>query len=216
MAPLSISGNSTVSKGARRGFLPFCRLLPRALVVALCVGTAGEAAGGDLVGRVSAGGRPVHEAVQFVDELRQPPVSDRAVMDQRKRTFIPHVMVVQLGTRVDFPNSDTIFHNVFSTREGKPFDLGLYPVGSTRRVVFRQPGLIRIFCNIHSNMSAFIWVVENRFFARTDRSGRFRIRGVPPGPRVVRVWHERLGTRRVPVNVPADGTVSLNVSLDSS
>jgi plastocyanin len=177
------------------------------------VAVAGPGHAGDLVGKVTARGRPVRQAVLFVEELRQPPVSARRVMDQKNRTFIPHVMAVQLGTRVEFPNSDTIYHNVFSTREGKPFDLGLYPVGKTQVVHFQQPGLIRLFCNIHSNMSAFIWVIENSYFDVTDGSGRFRIPRVPGGARVVRVWHERLGSRRVPLQVSEDGEVAVNIQL---
>src|SRR5205085_10932427 len=133
--------------------------------------------------------------------------SARAVMDQRNRTFIPHVMAVQVGTQVQFPNHDTVFHNVFSYREGKRFDLGLYPVGKTRIVTFDRPGLVRIFCNIHSNMSAFLWVLENSYFAVTDRSGQFRIDDVPAGERVVRVWHERLGSRLLGARVPLVGAV---------
>jgi plastocyanin len=171
--------------------------------------------GGELSGQVTAGGRPVREAVVYVDELRTGRADRRARMDQVNRTFIPHVMAVQFGTRVDFPNHDTVFHNVFSFREGKRFDLGLYPVGTTRPVYFDQPGLVRIFCNIHSNMSAFIWVLENPYFFVTDRSGRFRITNVPAGERVVRVWHERLGTRRLSVRVPREGEVPLEVPLDS-
>jgi hypothetical protein len=108
-----------------------------------------------------------------------------------------------------------VFHNVFSFREGKRFDLGLYPVGSTKPVYFDRPGLVRIFCNIHSNMSAFIWVLENPYFGVTDQSGRFRIPNVPAGERVVRVWHEKLGTRRLSVHVPRDGEAPLEVKLDS-
>jgi plastocyanin len=170
---------------------------------------------GELTGQVTAGGHPVREAVVYVDELRTGPAERRARMDQKNRTFIPHVLAVQLGTRVDFPNSDTVFHNVFSFREGKRFDLGLYPVGKTRVVTFDRPGLVRIFCNIHSNMSAFIWVLENPYFTVTDGSGRFRIPNVPAGERIVRVWHERLGTRRLTVRVPRDGEVPLEMSLDS-
>jgi plastocyanin len=175
-----------------------------------------QAHAGDLVGRVTAHGRPVRDAVLFVDDLRAPRVRDRKVMDQRNRTFLPHVMAVQLGTRVDFPNSDTVFHNVFSFREGKRFDLPLYPVGATRPVTFDQPGLVRIFCNIHSNMSAFIWVVENPYFAVTDRDGRFRIAGVPAGAHGLRVWHERLGSRRLALNVPRDEALPLEVTLGTS
>ena len=132
---------------------PLLRLL--AVLLLLDAGCLAASAG-DLSGRVTAGGRPVRDAVVFVEDLRTAPVERRAVLDQYNRTFVPHVMVVQAGTRVDFPNHDTVFHNVFSYREGKRFDLGLYPVGKIRVQRFDQPGLMRIFCNIHSNMSAFI------------------------------------------------------------
>jgi plastocyanin len=185
------------------------------LALALVLYLAGAARAGELVGQVTAGGRPVREAVVYVDEIRTGPTARHARMEQKNRTFIPHVLAVQLGTRVDFPNDDTVFHNVFSFREGKRFDLGLYPVGTTRPVSFDRPGLVRIFCNIHSNMSAFIWVLENPYFAVTDRSGRFRIPNVPAGERVVRVWHEKLGTRRLSVHVPRDGEAPLEVKLDA-
>jgi len=201
----------------RFGFSPSLRVARCApLIGALLLAASQHVTAGELIGQVTSRGRPVRQAVLFVEELREPPVHERAIMDQRNRTFIPHVMVVQVGTRVEFPNNDTVYHNVFSTRDGKPFDLGLYPVGRTREVVFRQPGLIRLFCNIHSNMSASIWVVENSHFAVTDRAGRFRISGVPDGTRVMRVWHERLGTRRLSTTVPAEGTLSLEVKLGPS
>lgn len=195
-------------RGTRSGG-PFLR----AFVVLLVLRAGSGARAGELTGQVTAGGRAVRQAVVFVDEIRTAPVGHRAMMDQRNRTFIPHVMAVQVGTHVAFPNHDTVFHNVFSFREGKRFDLGLYPVGTTKIVDFNQPGLVRIFCNIHSNMSAFIWVLENPYFAVTDASGGFRIAGVPAGDRVVRVWHERLGTHRLSVRVPREGEVTLPVSL---
>src|SRR5438874_726505 len=162
-------------------------LFQRSLGLALLLSANCLAArAGDLAGRVTSSGRPVRDAVVFVDDLRTPPAERRAKLDQYNRTFVPHVLVVQAGARVDFPNNDTVYHNVFSYREGKRFDLGLYPVGTMRVVNFDQPGLVRIFCNIHSNMSAFIWVLENPYFAVTDRSGRFRIPNVPAGEQVVR------------------------------
>lgn len=191
-------------------------LLRCALIAALALGSGCLVAyAGELAGRVTDGGRPVRDAVLFVEGLRTAPVDRRAVLDQYNRTFVPHVMVVQLGTRIEFPNHDTVFHNVFSYREGKRFDLGLYPVGTSRLQKFDQPGLVRIFCNIHSNMSAFLWVVENPYFAKTDKAGRFRITGVPAGQRSIRVWHERLGTRRLAVAVPREGTAALDVSMDA-
>lgn len=208
---------SFVGRGQRGirldGRLPSMLLL-LGLIAATILAAPGRARAGALVGRVTSGGRPVRDAVVFVEQLHTPPVDGRRVMDQRHRTFIPHVMAIQLGTKVEFPNHDTVFHNVFSYREGKRFDLGLYPVGTSQEVNFDRPGLVRIFCNIHSNMSAFIWVVDNPYFAMTDGSGRFRIAGVPAGERKIRVWHERAGSRLVSVTVPSQGSTSLEVSLD--
>src|SRR3954453_12902178 len=184
------------------------------VVLLLAAGYPGARAA-DLTGRVTDGGRPVRDAVLFVESLRTAPVEHRAVLDQYNRTFVPHVLVVQLGTLIEFPNHDTVFHNVFSYREGKRFDLGLYPVGATRLQKFDQPGLVRIFCNIHSNMSAFLWVVENPYFAKTDKAGHFRLTGVPSGQRSIRIWHERLGTRRLSVAIPREGTATLDVSMDA-
>ena len=114
-----------------------------ALAAVLLLGPPSRARAGELTGQVTtAGGHPVREAVIFVDQIRTGPSAGRRLMDQRNRTFIPHVMAVQLGTRVEFPNHDTVFHNVFSYREGKRFDLGLYPVGTMRVVNFDQPGLV--------------------------------------------------------------------------
>src|SRR5947209_17701907 len=156
------------------------KLLQRSFSLALFLSAnCLTARAGDLAGRVTSGGHPVRDEVVFVDDLRTPPTERRAKLDQYNRTFVPHVLVVQAGTRVDFPNNDTVYHNVFSYREGKRFDLGLYPVGTTQVKRFDQPGLMRIFCNIHSNMSAFIWVIGNPYFAKTDKAGRFRLTGVP-------------------------------------
>jgi plastocyanin len=190
-------------------------LIHRSLGIAFLLAVATvNARAGELEGRVMVGGRPVRDAVVFIEDLRAAPAEKSVVLDQHNRTFIPHVMVVQVGTRVEFPNHDTVYHNVFSYRDGKKFDLGLYPVGSTKVRRFDQPGLIRLFCNIHSNMSAFIWVVDNPYFTKTDKAGRFRITGVPSGQRSVQIWHERWGKRRLTAEVPREGTASLSVTLD--
>ncbi len=114
-----------------------------------------------------------------------------AVMDQRNKTFVPHILAVEAGTVVRFPNSDPIFHNAFSNYEGRVFDLGLYPPGTSRHVAFDRPGIVRVFCNIHSAMSAVIVVVPSPWFAVTVRDGTFSIPNVPPGEYLLRVFHER-------------------------
>jgi plastocyanin len=177
----------------------------------LSAGVCLPASAGELAGRVTARGRGVRSAVVFIDGVKTGAAPrETVVVDQRQRTFKPHVSAVMLGTTVLFPNHDTVFHNVFSYREGKRFDLGLYPVGSTRRVHFDQPGLVKIYCNIHSTMSAFIWVLENPYFAVTEESGSYRIAGIPAGLYTVRVWHEKLGERTDTVRVAASGVTALD------
>lgn len=169
----------------------------------------------ELTGRVTAAGKPVRDAIVFIEGVRAGTPPERPVtINQRRRTFIPHVSAILLGTTVLFPNNDTVFHNVFSYREGKRFDLGLYPVGASRRVLFDRPGLVKIYCNIHSNMSAFLWVLENPYFAVTDARGRYRIAGVPGGSHRLRVWHERRGERVAKLRVPASGSETLDLSLE--
>ncbi len=138
-----------------------------------------------------------------------------AKMVQKGKTFSPHVLVVTIGTVVDFPNFDPIFHNAFSNYNGQLFDVGLYPPGSSKSVHFIRPGVVRIFCNIHSSMSAIILVLKTPYFAATKRDGSFEIPDVPPGQYTVHVFHERataatlaaLGSRVTvtddPLTVPA-------------
>jgi plastocyanin len=110
---------------------------------------------------------------------------------QRNKSFEPHVLVVQVGTVVLFPNKDPLFHNIFSMYDGKRFDLGLYEAGTTRSVRFDRPGVSFLFCNIHSEMSAVVVAVETPYFAISDRAGRIAIPEVPNGRYQLHVWYER-------------------------
>ena len=112
-------------------------------------------------------------------EEREP---GRAVMDQRNETFVPHVLAITVGTTVDFPNSDKTFHNVFSFSRAQRFDLGRYAVGRSKSVRFDRPGVVRVFCDIHSHMNAFILVFSHRFFDVTEPDGRFRSTACRPAP----------------------------------
>ena len=113
-----------------------------------------------------------------------------ALMNQRDKTFVPHLLAIEVGTAVDFPNLDPIFHNVFSNFDGQVFDLQLYAPQTARRVVFRRPGMVRVFCNIHETMNAVIAVLPTPYFAVTDGAGRFEIQA-PAGDYRVQFWHER-------------------------
>jgi plastocyanin len=137
-----------------------------------------------------------------------------ARMDQRNETFVPHVLAIVAGTKVDFPNSDHTYHNVFSLSKTKSFDLGRYAVGRSKTVRFERPGIVRVFCDIHSHMSAFILVFAHRYFAVTDEDGRYRIDSVPPGTYTVTTWNESAPLDAQQVVVPeAGGEVELNVAL---
>ena len=148
------------------------------------------AAPGDLHGIARAGNRPVTNAVVWLDAPNQPArtPAGRVVLDQRNLAFSPHVLAVRVGTTVDFPNDDRVFHNVFSFRDGKRFDLGLYPVGTLRRVTFDHVGLSRIFCNIHPNMAAYVMAVDTPYFAVSDDSGAFTIPSVGQGQYTFHAW----------------------------
>ena len=111
---------------------------------------------------------------------------------QKHRSFFPHLLVIQVGSAVDFPNQDPLFHNVFSLFEGKRFDLGLYEAGSSRSVAFNRPGISYIFCNIHPEMSAVVVALNTPYYGISDRKGMIRIPNVPYGRYQMQVWHERV------------------------
>jgi plastocyanin len=110
---------------------------------------------------------------------------------QRNKTFEPHVLIVPLGTMVEFPNQDPFFHNIFSLYDGRRFDLGLYESGTKRSVKFDRPGVSFLFCNIHAEMSAVVLSVDTPYFALSDRNGNVAIRDVPDGRYQMHVWYER-------------------------
>jgi hypothetical protein len=128
-------------------------------------------------------------------------------MDQRGETFVPHVLAVAAGTVVDFPNNDGTYHSVFSLSKARRFDLGRYAQGRSKAVRFDRPGVVRVFCDTHSHMSAFILVFNHNYFDTADSLGRYQIEDVPPGTYSVVAWHE--GETRVgrTVTIPPEGGV---------
>ena len=116
--------------------------------------------------------------------------SPRLRLVQKNKSFQPHVLVVPIGSLVEFPNRDPFFHNVFSLFEGKRFDLGLYEAGTTRDVRFDKPGVSYIFCNIHPEMSAVVIAVQTPYYATSDARGDITIRDVPAGRYNLHIWYE--------------------------
>ncbi|PWT85152.1 MAG: hypothetical protein C5B57_03575 [Blastocatellia bacterium] len=137
----------------------------------------------------------------------------RAVMDQRNETFAPHVLAITTGTTVDFPNSDRIYHNVFSLSKTATFDLGRYAAGKSKAIRFDRPGIVRVFCEIHSHMSAFILVFSHPYFAMTDSDGRYRLDDVPPGIYNVIAWNEGVSSDPSSVTVPSAGVAELDLTV---
>lgn len=119
------------------------------------------------------------------------PPRQKPSMIQKNAWFSPEVMAVLTGTTVDFPNLDSQYHNVFSYSRSKRFDLGRYPAGESRSVTFDKPGLVKMYCEIHAHMRAYILVCENPFFAVTDTEGKFRIEKVPAGKHTLGAWYVR-------------------------
>jgi plastocyanin len=147
------------------------------------------------------------------------PHQKHAVILQKDKTFSPHILAIPVGSFVDFPNLDPIFHNAFSSYSGQIFDVGLYPPGTSRSVRFTREGVVRVFCNIHSSMSAMIVVLATPYFAVTRLDGSFALPDVPPGEYTLRVVHERSSeatlqalTRSITVGADALALPALDIS----
>jgi plastocyanin len=130
-----------------------------------------------------------------------------------KKEFLPRVLVAQVGSRVRFPNQDPILHNVFSVSGGNAFDLGLYGRGPGEEVELREPGVVRVFCNVHHSMVAYLLVLDTPFSTSPDRDGRFRLEGLPAGPGTLTVWQERAEPLTRELTLPAGAPLELRLEL---
>lgn len=139
-----------------------------------------------------------------------PDTVDIAITD---KVYAPHVVVVPVGSTVRFPNHDPFNHNVFSVSEANSFDLGLYGRGETRSQSFAHPGLVRVYCNVHPRMVAYVLVMANRLYAQPGQDGSFTIENVPSGTHRLHVWHERIPTevvKEVTAGAGGDLQIALN------
>ncbi len=168
---------------------------------------------------VDKGGRAaadVTDVVVYVDGAKAKPGPVKAVMAMKGKNFIPRVVVVPVGGTVEFPNEDPIFHNVFSVSGENRFDLELYKRPKSGSWTFRHPGVARVYCNIHPQMSAVVVVRDNPYFTKTAPDGSFAIADVPAGRYVLRAWHERGGEAARDVAVTAEGETQVKLTLDAS
>ena len=132
---------------------------------------------------------------------------------QLGETFFPHVLPVVKGSTVQFPNEDPIFHNVFSLSRTKTFDLGRYPMGDSRSVTFEEPGIVPVFCHLHSDMSAIVLVLDNPYFAVPDNSGEYRIENIPAGVYTLVAWHERSERVELRIEIKPGEETELNITV---
>ena len=137
----------------------------------------------------------------------------KATLSQKDEQFVPHVAAITKGSSVSFPNDDPFFHNVFSLSRGATFNLGRYPSGVTRSRVFSRPGIVKVFCELHSNMSAVIRVFDHRWFTIPDDRGSFAIDEVPAGEHTLVAWHERIGEVRDRVTIRPGQSAEVTFTL---
>jgi plastocyanin len=160
---------------------------------------------------------PVSEVSNVVVYLKDAPSRAmrpvHAEIRQRNETFLPRVVAVPVGSDVDFPNDDPIYHNVFSLSRAKTFNLGRYPRGRSKSVRFDKAGVVKVFCDIHSHMSATVMVFDNPWFAMPDENGRFELPEVPPGQHEVTAWHERLGDTTVTLRIEGGRPATADFTL---
>ncbi|HEX2667050.1 MAG TPA: hypothetical protein VHP13_01640 [Gammaproteobacteria bacterium] len=165
----------------------------------LWLGVAAASAAADLKGSVSLGAGPVSTSdlddtvVFYRPEAKSAlkPLTGDITVTMRGKSFVPHVLTVTAGTRVRFPNGDPILHNIFSTSSGNGFDLGLYGEGESKSAVLQHPGLVRVYCNVHHEMFAYVLVLDTPYFTRPQPDGTFELKGLPPGPGEITVWNPR-------------------------
>jgi plastocyanin len=160
--------------------------------------------------------KDVGQAVIWLGTQKPVPTSPiQAEINTAEKQFSPHVLVVPLGSTVTFPNHDPFNHNVFSLSEEKPFDLGMYGRGETKSVRFDRAGIVRIFCNIHPQMSALVVVRDNPWYAQPSSDGSFSIPEAPPGRYMLHAWHERSAQMTRELVVPVEGIDGLALELDA-
>jgi len=190
-----------------------------------------QAIAGSIKGTVKVKGLRTPENI-LIYLTQAPPASEdlskvKFVMDQRNLEFIPHILPVVVGATVDFPNNDKVNHNVFSMSRTKKFNLGSYGAGESKTVVFDQPGIVELRCDVHAEMAAYILVMQNPYFAVTDKQGHFEIpdsnylkqiglsttKDLPPGKYFIKTWHEKLSSQKMAVVIPENGDVTVQLDL---
>jgi len=201
------------------------RGLPAAGLLAGLVAAGGVASAEDLRGKVEllarggkalAKGSDVRQAVVFFEpKVPRPTRAPEApfTVSTEDKEFRPRVLAIPRGSKVRFPNSDPILHNVFSVSGANSFDFGLYRKGPGQTRRFDAPGLVRVFCNVHHSMVAYIWVLATPFSISPAADGTFTLANLPKGPGKLTVWHEQAEPWTIDLQVPTPGTVAARLEI---
>lgn len=180
---------------------------------------AGPLAAQQVTGKARVSGRKdaALGTIVYAEPLDAPskPKAQRAKMAQKDKAFVPRVVAVPAGSKVDFPNEDHFYHNVFSLAAPEPFDLGLYKSGASKSKTFKQPATYRVFCNIHPQMTAVLLVLPTEFITEADAEGNYRL-DLPPGRYRITAWSERSKPSSTEVTVAAGGITVPELALDES
>jgi plastocyanin len=206
----------------RAASMPLRQIAARAALILPLVVLPVAASAGTITGKVELvdkGGRKatdLSDVVVYVDGARVKPRPATATMIMKGKSFNPHVVVVPVGGTVQFPNEDPIFHNAFSVSGDNRFDMELYKRPKVGSFTFQHPGIVKVYCNIHPQMSAVVLVRDNPLFTKATEDGSFTIENVPAGKYVVKAWHERGGEAGSEVTVTDTGTAQARFTLDGS
>ncbi len=194
-------------------------VVPFVVMTFFAVITAANAdGGGNIHGNVTTyGDRYAAKVLVFIEDLQgdfEPP-EEHAVINQVNTEFVPRMLPVLKGTTVDFTNTDTGWHNVYSPPQSvTPFNLGTYPTGTTRSMTFDNIGVSPISCSMHSNMRTYVITLGNPYFKVTDKMGQYDIKDIPPGTYSLRVWHERLKAKTQKVTIESGKTIIVDYRLE--
>ena len=188
------------------------------IIIVINLGMVAVVLAGEISGELKCRGvRDCSDVVVYIDKINEDVEipKEHVVMNQKNLKFLPHVIPIVVGTTVDYLNSDDVLHNVFSPDKcAEKFNLGTWSKGKTRSYTYNDIdcGAVML-CNVHPEMEAWILVLKNKYFYKTDKDGKYAIKDVPPGKYELKVWHEKIKGKPQEVEITSDETVTVNFKL---